>query len=94
MRSLDNNPMLFVPRWRFVWDIRKSRLKDALIEEVEAKNTEQLFTLFGLANLLIAKRRLLALDTRSASRYGRNDLHRNREFVYGFHKFHRLYFSR
>jgi IS5 family transposase len=32
-----------------------------------AKNTAQLFTLFGLANLLIAKRRLFALDTQGAS---------------------------
>ena len=32
-----------------------------------AKNTAQLFTLFGLANLLIAKRRLFELHTRAAS---------------------------
>jgi IS5 family transposase len=32
-----------------------------------AKNTAQLYTLFGLANLLIAKRRLLALDARGGS---------------------------
>jgi transposase, IS5 family len=32
-----------------------------------AKNTVQLFTLFGLANLLIAKRRLFALNTQGAS---------------------------
>ncbi len=32
-----------------------------------AKNTAQLFTLFGLANLLIAKRRLFALNTQGAS---------------------------
>jgi transposase, IS5 family len=32
-----------------------------------AKNEAQLFSLFGLANLVIAKRRLLALDTRGAS---------------------------
>jgi IS5 family transposase len=32
-----------------------------------AKNTAQLFTLFGLANLLIAKRRLFELDARGAS---------------------------
>jgi len=32
-----------------------------------AKNTAQLFTLFGLANLLIAKRRLFALGARGAS---------------------------
>ena len=32
-----------------------------------AKNTAQLFTLFGLANLLIAKRRLFALDTQGAT---------------------------
>ena len=32
-----------------------------------AKNTAQLFTLFGLANLLIAKRRLFALQARGAS---------------------------
>ena len=32
-----------------------------------AKNTAQLFTLFGLANLLIAKRRLFELHTRGAS---------------------------
>lgn len=32
-----------------------------------AKNTAQLYTLFGLANLLIAKRRLFALDTQGAS---------------------------
>ena len=32
-----------------------------------AKNTAQLFTLFGLANLLITKRRLFALDTQGAS---------------------------
>lgn len=31
-----------------------------------AKNEAQLFSLFGLANLVIAKRRLLALDTRGA----------------------------
>ena len=32
-----------------------------------AKNTAQLFTLFGLANLVIARRRLLILDSRVAS---------------------------
>ena len=32
-----------------------------------AKNTVQLFTLFGLANLLIAKRRLFALNAQGAS---------------------------
>ena len=32
-----------------------------------AKNAAQLFTLFGLANLLIAKRRLFALDAQRAS---------------------------
>jgi len=32
-----------------------------------AKNTAQLYTLFGLANLLIAKRRLLELSARGAS---------------------------
>ena len=32
-----------------------------------AKNEAQLFSLFGLANLVIAKRRLLALHTRGAS---------------------------
>ena len=32
-----------------------------------AKNTAQLFTLFGLANLLIAKRRLFTLNTQGAS---------------------------
>ncbi len=32
-----------------------------------AKNTAQLYTLFGLANLLIAKRRLFALNAQSAS---------------------------
>jgi len=32
-----------------------------------AKNTAQLYTLFGLANLLIAKRSLLELDARAAS---------------------------
>ena len=32
-----------------------------------AKNTAQLHTLFGLANLMIAKRRLLALDSQVAS---------------------------
>jgi IS5 family transposase len=32
-----------------------------------AKNEAQLFSLFGLANLVIAKRRLLPLDTRGAS---------------------------
>ncbi len=32
-----------------------------------AKNEAQLFSLFGLANLVIAKRRLLALDARGAS---------------------------
>ncbi len=32
-----------------------------------AKNTAQLFTLFGLANLLIAKRRLIELQARGAS---------------------------
>ncbi|ODV00127.1 MAG: transposase [Rubrivivax sp. SCN 70-15] len=32
-----------------------------------AKNEAQLFSLFGLGNLVIAKRRLLALDTRRAS---------------------------
>jgi len=31
-----------------------------------AKNTAQLFSLFGLANLVIAKRSLLALDARGA----------------------------
>lgn len=32
-----------------------------------AKNTAQLFTLFGLANLMIAKRRLFALNAQGAS---------------------------
>jgi IS5 family transposase len=32
-----------------------------------AKNTAQLFTLLGLANLLIAKRRLFALRAQGAS---------------------------
>ena len=32
-----------------------------------AKNTAQLFTLFGLANLLIAKRRLFELNAQGAS---------------------------
>ena len=32
-----------------------------------AKNTAQLFSLFGLANLVLARRRLLALDARGAS---------------------------
>ncbi len=32
-----------------------------------AKNTAQLFSLFGLANLVIAKRSLLALQARGAS---------------------------
>jgi len=32
-----------------------------------AKNTAQLYTLFGLANLLIAKRRLFALNAQGAS---------------------------
>jgi transposase, IS5 family len=32
-----------------------------------AKNKAELFSLFGMANLVIAKRRLLALDTRGAS---------------------------
>lgn len=32
-----------------------------------AKNTTHLFTLFGLANLLIAQRRLVALNTQGAS---------------------------
>jgi IS5 family transposase len=32
-----------------------------------AKNTAQLFTLFGLANLMIAKRRLLELHAQGAS---------------------------
>ena len=32
-----------------------------------AKNAAQLFTLFGLANLLIAKRRLFALEAQGAS---------------------------
>lgn len=32
-----------------------------------AKNTAQLFSLFGLANLVLARRRLLALDPRGAS---------------------------
>ncbi len=32
-----------------------------------AKNTAQLFSLFGLANLVMARRRLLALDTRGVS---------------------------
>jgi IS5 family transposase len=32
-----------------------------------AKNTAQLFTLFGLANLLIAKRHLFALQAQGAS---------------------------
>jgi IS5 family transposase len=32
-----------------------------------AKNEAQLFSLFGLANLVVAKRRLLALDARGAS---------------------------
>jgi IS5 family transposase len=32
-----------------------------------AKNAAQLFTLFGLANLLIARRRLLALHARGAT---------------------------
>jgi IS5 family transposase len=32
-----------------------------------AKNEAQLFSLFGLANLVIAERRLLAFDARGAS---------------------------
>jgi IS5 family transposase len=32
-----------------------------------AKNTAQLFSLFGLANLVIAKRSLLAIQARGAS---------------------------
>ena len=32
-----------------------------------AKNTARLYTLFGLANLLTAKRRLFALNTQGAS---------------------------
>ncbi|MFN4023059.1 MAG: IS5/IS1182 family transposase, partial [Hydrogenophilus thermoluteolus] len=32
-----------------------------------AKNTAQLYTLFGLANLLIAKRQLFALNAQGAS---------------------------
>jgi IS5 family transposase len=32
-----------------------------------AKNEAQLFSLFGLANLVIAKRRLMALHARGAS---------------------------
>jgi len=32
-----------------------------------AKNEAQLFSLFGLANLVIAKRQLMALHTRGAS---------------------------
>lgn len=32
-----------------------------------AKNTAQLFTLFGLANLLIAKRRLFVISAQGAS---------------------------
>jgi transposase, IS5 family len=36
-----------------------------------AKNTSQLMTLLGLANLLIAKRRLFALHAQGASRKGR-----------------------
>ena len=40
---------------------RKTRYKGL------AKNNAQLFTLFGMANLMLAGRRLMALDARGAS---------------------------
>lgn len=44
-----------------IFQLKKVRYKGL------AKNTAQLFTLFGLANLLIAKRRLFALNAQGAS---------------------------
>ena len=44
-----------------IFGMKKARYKGL------AKNTAQLFTLFGLANLLIAKRRLFALNAQGAS---------------------------
>ncbi len=44
-----------------IFQLKKVRYKGL------AKNTAQLFTLFGLANLLIAKRRLFAISAQGAS---------------------------
>jgi IS5 family transposase len=44
-----------------IFQLRKVRYRGL------AKNTAQLLTLFGLANLLIAKRRLFAIDAHGAS---------------------------
>jgi IS5 family transposase len=44
-----------------IYQLKKVRYRGLL------KNTAQLFTLFGLANLLITKRRILALHAQGAS---------------------------
>lgn len=57
-RAIGEHPFHYVKN---VFGLKKVRFKGL------AKNTAQLFTLFGLANLLIAKRRLLAFHTQGAS---------------------------
>jgi IS5 family transposase len=58
MRAKVEHPFHFIKN---VFALKKARYRGL------AKNAAQLFTLFGLANLLIAKRRLFALDTQGAS---------------------------
>ena len=58
IRSKVEHPFRFVKN---LFHFRKVRDKGL------AKNTAQLHTLFGLANLVIAKRRLLALQAQVAS---------------------------
>ena len=58
IRAKVEHPFHFV---KDVFALRKARYRGL------AKNAAQLFTLFGLANLLIAKRRLFALDAQGAS---------------------------
>ena len=56
-RAIGEHPFHYVKN---VFGLKKVRFKGL------DKNTAQLFTLFGLANLLIAKRRLLAFHTQGA----------------------------
>lgn len=58
IRAKVEHPFHFV---KDVFALRKARYRGL------AKNAAQLFTLFGLANLLIAKRRLFALHAQGAS---------------------------
>jgi IS5 family transposase len=62
MRDLQGKPRYF-SSYTTSWDTahRKTRYRGL------AKNTAQLLTLFGLANLVLARRRLLAPDTQGAS---------------------------